>query len=140
MAMLEADSITGVAKGVLEFAKEAANGHSGLPKIDLSILTFDRGQGENYLTKTIRNIGTSLDIISEGYRFDNNVVPQLRAAVENRRPEVIWSNSVKSHFLVRFAGLHRQRAWVAYHHGYTTTDLKVRLYNEFDRWSLRAAD
>jgi len=30
--------------------------------------------------------------------------------------------------------------WVAYHHGYTATDSKMRLYNRFDRWSLPKAD
>jgi glycosyltransferase involved in cell wall biosynthesis len=140
LAMLEAYSITGAAKGILEFAKEAANGHSWLPKIDLSILTFDRGQGENHLTKAIRDIGTPLDIVSERHRFDTNVIPQLRAAVENRRTDLIWSNSVKSHFLVRWAELNRSRRWVAFHHGYTTTDMKMRIYNQLDWWSLQTAD
>ena len=140
LAMLEAHSITGSAKAVLEFAKEAAYGHSGFPKIDLSILTFDRGQGENYLTKAIRDIGTPLDIVFERRRFDTDVIPQLRAAVENRRADVIWSNSVKSHFLVRWAGLNRSRRWVAFHHGYTTTDTRMRIYNQLDWWSLQTAD
>src|SRR6202021_227007 len=30
--------------------------------------------------------------------------------------------------------------WVAFHHGYTTPDLKMRAYNHLDRWSLPAAD
>ena len=70
MAMIEANSISGTAKAVLEFAKEASHGYSGFPQIDLSILTFDRGQGENYLTKTIKGIGTPLDVIFERFRFD----------------------------------------------------------------------
>ena len=140
MAMIEAQSITGSAKAVVEFAREAARGRPGLPEIDLSILTFDRGQNENVLTKTIRDIGTPLDVIFERGRFDTNIIPQLRAAVENRRADVIWSNSVKSHFLVRWAGLNRSRRWVAFHHGYTSTDTRARIYNQFDRWSLRGAD
>jgi glycosyltransferase involved in cell wall biosynthesis len=138
--MLEARSISGSAKAVLEFAKEATQGHSGLPKIDLSILIFDRGKGENVLTKAIKDIGTPLDVVSERRRFDTNIIPQLRAAVENRRAEVIWSNSVKSHFLVRWAGLNQSRRWVAFHHGYTTTDTIVRIYNQLDSWSLQMAD
>jgi glycosyltransferase involved in cell wall biosynthesis len=140
MAMLEANSFSGTAKAVLEFAKEAAYRHTDLPKIDLSILMFDRGNAENCLTKTIQDIGTPLDIVFERHRFDTNVIPQLRAAVENRRTDLVWSNSVKSHFLVRWVGLNRSRRWVAFHHGYTTTDTKMRIYNQSDRWSLRTAD
>src|SRR5207244_790974 len=32
----------------------------------------------------------------------------------------------------------RMRPWVAFHHGYTTTDRKMRFYNQLDRLSLRA--
>lgn len=140
LAMLEARSVSGSAKAVLEFAKEAAQGHAGLPRIDVSILTFDRGEGENALTKTIREIGTPLDIVFERRRFDTQVIPQLRAAAESRRADVIWSNSVKSHFLARWAGLNRTRRWIAFHHGYTTTDAKARIYNQLDWWSLPTAD
>jgi glycosyltransferase involved in cell wall biosynthesis len=34
----------------------------------------------------------------------------------------------------------RTSPWVAFHHGYTTTDLKMRVYNQLDRWSLRSAE
>jgi glycosyltransferase involved in cell wall biosynthesis len=140
LAMLEAHSISGSAKAVLEFAKEAAHVHPGLPKIELSILTFDRGKGENHLKKAIRDIGAPFNIVSERHRFDTGIIPQLRAAVESSRADIIWSNSVKSHFLVRWAGLNRSRSWVAFHHGYTTTDAKMQIYNQFDRWSLPTAD
>jgi glycosyltransferase involved in cell wall biosynthesis len=140
LAMLEARSLSGSAKAVLEFAKEASRGYHSAPRIDLSILTFDRGQGESYLTKVIRDLAIPFDVISERGRFDTRVISQLRAAVENRRADVIWSNSVKSHFLVRCAGLNKSRRWVAFHHGYTTTDMKMRVYNQLDRWSLQRAN
>jgi glycosyltransferase involved in cell wall biosynthesis len=140
LAMLEAHSISGSAKAVLEFAKEAAREYSDLPTIELSILTFDRGQGENCLTKAIRDIGTPLDIILERRRYDTNVIPQLRSIVAKRHVDLIWSNSVKSHFLVRWAGLNRSRRWVAFHHGYTATDTRMRIYNQLDWWSLPMAD
>jgi glycosyltransferase involved in cell wall biosynthesis len=140
MAMIEANSISGTAKAVLEFAKEAAHDHPGVPKIELSILTFDRGQSENFLTKAIRDTGTPHDIVFERRRYDTKVIPQLRAAMEKRHTDLIWSNSVKSHFLVRWTGLNRSRRWVAFHHGYTSTDSKVRIYNQLDRWSLQSAN
>jgi glycosyltransferase involved in cell wall biosynthesis len=140
LAMVEPHFLSGSAKAVVEFAKEASREYPGVPKIDLSILTFERVQGESYLRKVFRDIAIPLDIIFERSRFDTNVVSQLRAASEKRRADVVWSNSVKSHFLVRFAGLNRSMKWVAFHHGYTTTDLKVRIYNQLDWWSLPRAD
>ena len=138
--MVEADFVSGSAKPILEFAREAAHEHPGLPKIELSVLTFSRGKSENSLTAAIRDMGVACDIISERHRFDRGVIPQLQSVVRSRRTNLIWSNSVKSHFLVRWAGLNQSRAWVAFHHGYTTTDLKMRIYNQLDRWSLPIAD
>jgi len=34
----------------------------------------------------------------------------------------------------------RQSRWLAYHHGYTAEDLKMRLYNQLNRWLLPSAD
>lgn len=140
LAMIEASNVSGSAKAVLEFAREATRRHDRFPRVELSILMFDRGQGENCLTKAVRDAGIPLDIVSERRRFDFGVIPQLRSVVAKRHVDLIWSNSVKSHFLVRWAGLHCPTKWVAFHHGYTTVDAKMRIYNHLDRWSLRMAN
>jgi glycosyltransferase involved in cell wall biosynthesis len=140
LAILEAYSVTGPAKAVLEFAREAGRGASGEPRIEVSILTFLRGQAENGFTRAVEAEGLPLDTVVERGGFDFGVIRQLREAVNRRRPHVLWTNSVKSHFLVRLSGLHRQAHWIAFHHGYTTTDWKTRLYNQLDRWSLRSAE
>ena len=72
--------------------------------------------------------------------FDWRIVPQLRAIVDRIKPDIVWTNAVKAHFLVRMLGLHRQAKWVAFHHGYTTTALRTRMYNQLDRWSLKRAE
>lgn len=136
LALLEAYTVSGSAKAVLEFAKEALD----RTDIQVSIATFSRDQPETRLTAAVRETGIPLDIVSEKGRFDRSVLPQLHALVSAQKPHIVWSNSVKSHFLVRWAGLHRRAKWAAFHHGYTTTDLKMRAYNQLDRWSLRAAD
>jgi glycosyltransferase involved in cell wall biosynthesis len=60
--------------------------------------------------------------------------------VERQRPDLVVSHSVKSHFLVWRSHLWRDCPWIAFHHGYTTTDRKMRIYNRLDRWSLPVAD
>jgi len=140
LAMLESSSVSGSAKAVLEFYREVLRRSPAQLEVEPSILTFRRGQGANSLTDAIQAVGIPLEIVTEQGRFDRGVVPQLQAVVRKRQPGVIWSNSVKSHFLVRLAGLNRSSKWVAFHHGYTTTDAKMRLYNQLDRWSLPAAD
>jgi glycosyltransferase involved in cell wall biosynthesis len=78
--------------------------------------------------------------IREKGRFDSSVMPQIRDLIKRYDAAIVWTNSVKSHFLVNRAGVGKSSKWVAFHHGYTSTDLKMRLYNELDRISLRNAD
>ncbi|MDZ7639318.1 MAG: glycosyltransferase [Bryobacterales bacterium] len=80
-----------------------------------------------------------LETIRETGAFDRGVIASLRDVATRWKPDVIQTHAVKSHFLARWAGLPRIAPWVAFHHGYTWTSRKTRLYNELDRWSLPAA-
>ncbi len=104
------------------------------------MLTFARTGDETELEADLRDEGFTIDVVRERYRFDSRVFPQLRAIIGRRQPELLWTHGAKTHFLIRIAGLHRERPWAAFHHGYTTTTLAWRLYDQLDRWSLRGAD
>jgi glycosyltransferase involved in cell wall biosynthesis len=142
LTLLEATSITGTAKAVLEMAYEAKTDLSGAPGIQVSVAIFARGDAlkDNVLTQRLQAFQIPFSFIREKGRFDRSVVPQIQDLVRRHHTQVIWTNSVKSHFLVHKAGVQKSCKWVAFHHGYTSTDLKMRLYNELDRISLRNAD
>ncbi len=158
LSILEASTVTGVAKNVLDFCQcvrhlnQKAPGSVG---VETSLVTFDRrrtrqagesdnglagDEATNELIKVTRELGINIDVIRERFRFDLRVVPALRRIVKERAPDIIVTHNQKSHFLMRFSGLWRRYPWVAFHHGYTTTDLKMRAYNRLNRWSLPAAD
>ena len=134
--------MNGAAKVLLEFCR-GARSLGGLPRVETSVVTFERapagGAHPNEFVAAARAEGVEVDVIRESFRFDPRVLGELRRVVERRAPDIIETQMVKSHFLVRASGLNRRYPWVAYHHGYTTTDLKMRLYNRLNRWSLPAA-
>lgn len=141
LAILEAESISGSTKGVIEFVRQIPPPGLVVPGPALSLMKFSRGpQADNILTRTLRDLQLPLHVIEEAGPYDLRVLARLRELVRQLQPDLIWSNSVKSHFLVRMSGIHRRAGWVAFHHGYTTTNLKMRVYNQMDRWSLRGAD
>lgn len=139
MVVLEARYVTGAVKPVFEFAREAAR-REAFPRIELSVLTFMRNETANSFTRAVEAEGLPLDVIPEKRAFDPSILRQLREIVARRKPDIIWTHSVKSHFLIRLAGLHREAKWIAFHHGYTSTALRTRLYNQLDRWSHKGAD
>lgn len=169
LAVMEATTVTGAARSMLEYCRaardcgqemESAKSLSNsLPNsLEISLVTFDRRPeaqamlsdeqqkdisseqpAPNEFVAAARRLGIEVDIVHERFRFDPRVFPQLRNIVGRRRPDIIVTHHVKSHFLLKQSGLWKQAAWAAFHHGYTTTDLKMRAYNQLDRWSLPTA-
>jgi glycosyltransferase involved in cell wall biosynthesis len=134
LAIIEARTLTGPAKNLLEFARRAkAHG------VETLIATFTRGDDYNFFVETARRDEIAVFTIGESGRFDRTLVPALVELVSVAQPDVIQTHAVKSHFLARLAGLPQRAPWVAFHHGYTWPDLRARMYNHLDRWSLRAA-
>ena len=134
LAIIEAYSITGPAKNLLEFARLAP-----ASDVETTIATFTRGASRNLFIDTARQSGIPVEVIQEAGIYDRSVIQKLRQLVERVRPDVIQTHAVKSHFLARCASLPQRAHWVAFHHGYTWPTLRARLYNQLDRWSLRTA-
>lgn len=145
LSVMEATTVTGPAKNLLGFAGRARAREFteplGLPRVETTIVTFVRGASgaPNAFVSAARAAGVEVEIIPERFRFDPRVFRELRSVVERCAPDVLQTHSVKSHLLLRLSGLGRNYPWVAFHHGYTTPDVKMRLYNQLDRWSLPSA-
>jgi glycosyltransferase involved in cell wall biosynthesis len=151
LSVMEATTVTGPAKNLLGFAGRARSREFtealGLPRVELTIATFRRGGdgaagsdgSPNAFVSAARAAGVEVLLIPESFRFDPRALAGLRRAIEQHAPDIVQTHSVKSHFLLRLSGLGRRRPWVAFHHGYTAPDAKMRLYNQLDRWSLPAA-
>ena len=80
-------------------------------------------------------------VVPESRRSDLSVVPRLRKTLESIGADLIQTHGYRPAvlmYLLRRAGL--RTPWVAYSHGATTEDLKVRLYHRLDRWVSRRAD
>lgn len=139
LAVMEASSVTGPAKNLIDFARLARE----LPpesRIETSVVTFER-EGSlkpNAFREALREEGIPASSIVQRSVTDRRTLAGLREACDRFAPDVVQTHAVKGHFLMRLSGIGTKRPWVAVHHGYTFTDLKMRAYNQLDRWSLRA--
>lgn len=137
LAALEATSITGPAKNLLQYAASLAAEGPAAP-VQLALAVFVREGQPNAFIPVAEAQGLRVFPVAERRAFDPAAIAHLRAAVEAFRPDALQTHAVKSHFLARASGLNRRLPWVAFHHGYTWPALRARLYNQLDRWSLRA--
>jgi glycosyltransferase involved in cell wall biosynthesis len=129
----------GPARNLLRFGERAAREAAGRSRVALSVVTFQRRAGPNAFITAAEDAGLGTHVLAERGRFDTGPLRQLRAIVAEVRPDIVQSHNVKSHLFVRWLGLHRRFPWVAFNHGYTATDLKDRIYNQVDRWTLPSA-
>jgi glycosyltransferase involved in cell wall biosynthesis len=130
--------VTGPAKNLLEFARLAREGAGGRA-VETTLVVFRLPPGPRRLLDAAAAAGIRVVPVSPWNRWDRKVVGELVALTRELQPDIVETHALLSHFVVRFAGLPRLAPWVAFHHGYTWPDVRTRLYNQADRWSLRAA-
>jgi glycosyltransferase involved in cell wall biosynthesis len=77
-----------------------------------------------------------VEVIPEKRALDLSVLRKMRILLEKHQPDIVQTHNVKSHFFACLLGVPQRYPWIAFHHGYTRTDLKDVLHNQFNRWSL----
>lgn len=132
---------TGPAKNLIDFACRAAEHPNAEMRAIVTVATYHRGSEptSNDFVRACEKRGLEVHVLHERFLFDPAVVPAIRKLIALCSPDIVQSHAVKSHFLMRLAATHRERPWIAFHHGYTWTSKRTRIYNQLDRWSLRAA-
>jgi glycosyltransferase involved in cell wall biosynthesis len=143
LAIMEATSVTGPAKNLIGFCRWAHSPEGAHARLRISIATYCRAPDDgsaNLFVQAARAAGIRTYLIHERGRFDRAAYPQLVQIVAEAAPDAIQTHNVKSHFLLMSSGLRSGRIWLAFQHGYQHTDLKLLLYNQLDRWTLRSAD
>src|SRR6266850_733020 len=159
LAVMGPKTVTGAAKSMIDFCRGARDLNAklhGSMSIETSIATFERArrpapklndakdgsaeQSPSEFVAAARKIGLEVDIIPERAPFDLRVIPALRKIVKLRAPDIILTQHVKSHFIMRLSKLWQEYPWIAFHHGYTRTVPRERIYNRMDRLSLPKAD
>jgi glycosyltransferase involved in cell wall biosynthesis len=131
LAIIEASTVTGPAKNLLQFAQLARS-----MDVDVTVATFHRSGDPKTFLEAAAKAGVTVHLIEERGRFDRSVVAALQDLHRRLAPDLVQTHAVKSHVLARLAGF---RPWIAFHHGYTWPNLRARIYNQADRWSLRKA-
>src|SRR5215469_6544624 len=74
VAMMEATSVTGPAKNVIELATRAAKGQAN--RLELSVIAFTRGdEHRNRFVSAARAAGVIVDVVHERFAFDLEIIP-----------------------------------------------------------------
>ena len=138
LSIMEASSVTGPAKNLLAFANQVR--HWSDPAIDISVAVFRRpSRPHDGFMGALEAAQIPVRIIAEKRAGDPRIIPRLREAVRSAAPDIVQTHGAKGHFLARVSGLPQLARWIAFHHGFTSVDLKDAFYNHLCRWSLLEA-
>ena len=130
---------TGMGRVALGFATAARDKEPDLPAVDVTFVMYRRNNQQTGLAASALAAGIPVIEIPERGRWDLKVMREIGRMVREFKPDILETHNIKSHFLVRANGLHREFPWIAWNHGYTSKDRLDRAYKQIDRWSLHGA-
>lgn len=146
VSIVEATSVTGPVKPLLMFSSLARPGGGRLRGLAHRLITTRRPGGaptDDLLGAAVRAAGIDYVTVRERAAGDPGVLAPMRRAILEHQPDIVETHDSKSHFvylLLRLGSARLRRTpWVAFHHGYTRASLRVRLYQQLDRLTLRHA-
>lgn len=110
--------------------------------VELRIFMFQRmGRAPSPFIDYLERAGVSHKVIPDGGPLDPTLPGRLRRALGEWQPDIVQTHGYRLTallFLLRLTGL--RLPWIAFFHGATDENWKMRLYNQLDRVLLRQAD
>lgn len=137
LAWIEAASVTGPAKNLLEFGQLGRQFG-----VELNLATFRRegcSTNDDTFLRAAAAAGIHVSVLHESGPWDMRVVRGMRDLAEKIQPDIVQTHGNKSHLLMYLSRLGRRWPWVAFHHGYTRPTRKQQIYDLADFWSLPKA-
>jgi len=137
LIFLAADRLTGPAKGLFQFFSHSA----GAP-LDFVLGLFHlRGTvPARECVQEANRLGVSHVILEQTRRFDPGLVWRAYQVVRAHGITLLQSHSYKGHLLSLLLRPLTRLPWIAFAHGWTDEDRRIRLYNRLDFRLLRYSD
>ncbi|MDQ2841251.1 MAG: glycosyltransferase family 4 protein [Acidobacteriota bacterium] len=140
VSIVEARTVTGPAKNLIRFASENRD------RLSFHFLTYVRAKSQeqaarhtNDFIEACRQASLPVSVVWERSRFDPHLLTSIPQAICSLGPRLVQTHSIKSHLLLSLVRKKIGVPWNAFHHGYTAEDLKMRCFNQLDRFSLPRA-
>ncbi|MEW6359069.1 MAG: glycosyltransferase [Planctomycetota bacterium] len=137
ICIVSTDRVGGPGKNILEFLeREASLG------VRTHIATFvRRGETTNDFISALRERGRPVTLLREAFRFDPRPIREVARLFHRTGAHIIQSHGPKANticFALRMLGIPFK--WIAFFHGRTYQNMKIRAYNALDNVLFRFPD
>lgn len=127
-------TLSGPGKGLLQFIRHAS-------ALDYVLASFIPLVGvDTEFTEVAKSRGANYTPIIQKGMLDLSLIRQVREICNANDINIIQTHGYKGHVIAFFLSKMLGVKWVAWAHGWTNENAKVRLYNRIERFCLKRAD
>ncbi|MCC7540449.1 MAG: glycosyltransferase [Deltaproteobacteria bacterium] len=134
--------VSGPAKGLLQLYRYTSSNVE--PRF---VLFANRGEATSDMQRAVEKAGLPVDVLRESFSFDPTLFAQYARFVMRHGARIVQTHGYKPHVLglaarrsLRDVLLRPKVRWIAFHHGWTAEDEKVKRYHAVDAVTLKRAD
>lgn len=132
--IIDATHMSGPAKGLLQFLRFAS-----CDRVEPLVVAFRYSGRSTEFVDAVTAAGYPLVAIEQAGRWDFRFLRTLEREVRRRRVDFVQSHSLKPHVVGHWLARRLGVPWIAFAHGWTWTDLRMRVYNRIERVLIRRA-
>ena len=135
LAVIDGNQLTGPARQLLATSSDL------VPLgVDTRLALFERRSGANPITRSASSQGICIERIPDRFPGDPRTAVALGSLLRRDVTQVLQTHGYKANVLGRLLARRLRRPWIAFLHGETWENLKVRAYCAIERLVVRGAD
>lgn len=136
MIIIPGRSISGPVKGIFQLIENLSS-----KGIDFGLYGFlDRSTEVHHLFNAAQERGIDIDLLDQRNGSHFSLIKQVIREIDNKGYHIVQTHGFKPTFLGFFARILCRVKWICFMHGYTSENLKIKLYHAIDSLLQRAAD
>jgi len=133
--LIDATQINGPGKGLFQLLQNAP-----VDAFDYVLCNFSYSTKEkNAFQHAAEARGFNTHTLRQHNRFDPSPLWQAARVIKDKKCNLIQTHSYKGHFIACILSKITGIPWLAFAHGWTAEDWKVKLYHKLDLWLLKYA-
>jgi len=129
-------NVGGPGKGILQFLRCGGN-----ELAQPIIVSFDTGSIEKWQFRDeVQKLDTPFLALKQRMTYDPLLISQAYHLIKKHKVQILQSHGYKGHVLCLALKIMAGLPWIAFVHGWTSEDFKIKLYSKLDRFILGFAD
>lgn len=137
LPVIDTERTGGPGKGLISLVRHIRK-NADVPGV---VIFHRKGRPESDFSRALKKAGIEPLTISESYPFDLQAMYALKNLITRHRPDIIQTHGYKATFYLMLIKIFRgDGKWIAWIHGWTAENMKVRIFHEIEKMAIHRAE